>query len=81
MFYVYVLKSPKQFYIGSTKDLKKRFLEHQTNKVFSTKGRGPWRLVYYEASEIEKDARRREKYLKTAWGRRYLSTRISESRP
>lgn len=76
MFYVYVLRSPKQFYIGSTNDLRRRFFKHKNNKVFSTKNRGPWRLVYYEACEAEKDARVREIYLKTAWGKRYLKLRV-----
>ena len=79
MYYVYVLRCPKQFYIGSTKDLRRRFAEHQGNKVFATKNRGPWQLVYYEASQSEKDARQREKYLKTAWGKRYLKNRIKHS--
>lgn len=79
MFYVYVLRSPKQFYIGSTNDLQRRFKEHLSGKSFATKNKGPWKLVYYEASENEKDARKREKYLKTAWGRRYLKGRITAS--
>ena len=79
MYYVYALKGPKQFYIGSTNDLKRRFLEHQSNKVRSTKGKGPWEIFYYEASLSEKDAREREKYLKTAWGRRYLKNRTKHS--
>ena len=74
--YVYVLQGPKQFYTGSTNDLRRRLSEHQNDKVFSTKGRGPWRLVYYEACEAEKDARIRERYLKTAWGKRYLKNRL-----
>ena len=76
MYYVYVLRGPKQFYIGSTDDLRRRFAEHQAGKAFATRNRGPWRLVYYEACEAEKDARVREKYLKTAWGKRYLKLRI-----
>ena len=79
MYYVYVLKSPKQFYIGSTSDLRKRFLEHQSNKCKSTKDRGPWQIVYYEASISKKGTIHREKYLKTAWGRRYLKTRLQKS--
>jgi putative endonuclease len=71
-----VLHNSKQFYIGSTKDLKKRLSQHNNNKSFATKNRGPWELVYYEASLSEKDARTREKYLKTAWGKRYLKNRI-----
>ncbi len=79
MYYVYVLRGPKQFYIGSTRDLRKRFSEHQNDKSFATRNRGPWRIVYYEASESEKDARKREKYLKTAWGKRYLRLRTANS--
>ncbi|HEV7449329.1 MAG TPA: GIY-YIG nuclease family protein [Candidatus Paceibacterota bacterium] len=79
MFYVYVLRGPKQLYIGSTNDLRRRFKQHQNNESFSTKNRGPWKIVYYEACESEKDGKAREVYLKTAWGRRYLRERIKES--
>lgn len=79
MYYVYVLQSPKQFYIGSTSDLKRRFAEHQSNRCTATKNRGPWKLIYYEASLSNRDALKREKYLKTAWGKRYLKTRVKHS--
>jgi putative endonuclease len=36
----------------------------------------PWILVYYEACLSEKDAVKREKQLKTGYGRAYLKTRI-----
>lgn len=66
MFYVYILKSRKDnnFYIGSTKDLKKRFKEHQDGRVFSTQSRRPLELMYYEAFQTEQNARLREKSLK-----------------
>ena len=66
MFYVYLLKSRKDnnFYTGSTNDLKRRFMEHNFGKVFSTKLRIPFDLVYYEAYKDESDARRREQALK-----------------
>lgn len=79
MYYVYVLRGPKQFYIGSTQDLRRRFAEHQQNKRGATRNRGPWKLVYYEASTSKKDMLIREKYLKTAWGKRYLKGRIKHS--
>jgi len=69
-------KKNGQWYIGSTANLRKRFKEHHSNKVFSTKGRGPFELIYYEACINEKDARIREKYLKTGFGRRYLKNRL-----
>jgi putative endonuclease len=66
MFYVYLLKSKKdkKCYIGSTNDLKRRFKEHNTGEVFSTKSRRPLSLIYYESFRSEKDARLREKKLK-----------------
>jgi len=82
MFYVYILKSLKdqKLYFGSTNDLKKRFREHNSGKVFSTKYRKPFKLIYYEAYSIEKDARHRESNLKLrANAFNQLKRRISES--
>ena len=78
MFYTYVLQCVKddKFYTGYTIDLRKRFNEHNRNKVFSTKGRGPFRLLYYEACINEDDAKAREKYLKSGMGKRYLKNRL-----
>lgn len=66
MQYVYVLKSKKdnKLYIGYTKDLKKRFSEHQSGKVASTKSRAPFELVYYESYKSGVDAKGREFQLK-----------------
>lgn len=66
MNYMYILKSKKdsQLYLGSTIDLKRRFKEHNDGKVFSTKSRRPFELVYYEAYKSEGDARKREASLK-----------------
>lgn len=79
MYYVYILKGPKQFYTGYTENLSRRLERHATDTVFSTKHRGPWRLVYYEACESGADALLREKYLKTAWGKRYIKNRIKHA--
>lgn len=78
MFYTYVLKSKKdnRWYTGSTKDLRKRFSEHNLGKNFSTKGRGPFELIYYEACKNKEDAFAREKYLKSGIGKRYLKNRL-----
>jgi len=66
MFYVYILKSKidHKNYIGSTHDLKKRFKDHNLGKVYSTKTRKPFEIIYYEAYKSEKDARMREHNLK-----------------
>jgi putative endonuclease len=65
-----------KFYTGYTIDLRKRFNEHNRNKVFSTKGRGPFRLIYYEACINGDDAKAREKNLKSGMGKRYLKNRL-----
>ena len=78
MFYTYVLKSKQngQLYTGSTNDLRKRFKEHNEGKSAYTAKRGPYKLIYYEACSNEDDARTREKYLKTAMGKRYIQNRL-----
>ncbi len=78
MNYVYVLQSEKdgQWYIGSTKDLKRRVMQHNRGESKSTKNRRPLEMVYYEASDSKSSALKREKYLKTAYGHRYLHSRL-----
>ena len=78
MFYTYVIKSKQdnRWYTGSTNDLRKRFKEHSDGRVLSTRRRGPFDLIYYEACLNEQDARQREKYLKSGPGKRYLHNRL-----
>ena len=66
MHYVYVLKSLKStfLYIGETKDLKRRFSEHNSARVGFTSKHRPLKLVYYEAYNDSQDAIKREKMLK-----------------
>jgi putative endonuclease len=76
--YVYVLLSKKdnKFYIGYTQNLKRRIKEHNAKRNFSTKSRLPVSLIYAEACLNKEDAGRRENYLKTTQGRRFLKLRI-----
>ena len=78
MNYVYLLisESDGNFYTGSTIDLRRRLQEHSEGKVISTEKRTPMKLLYYEACINEKDARRREKYLKSGMGKKYLKNRL-----
>lgn len=78
MFYTYVLKSLKdgELYIGWTVNLRERLKKHQNGLVLSTKDRRPLQLVYYEACLVEANAIKREKALKTGYGRRYLKDRL-----
>ena len=66
MYYVYIIQSTVTYelYVGFTKDLKKRLVEHNTNKSLSTKNKGLWKLIYYESYRNKEDAITREKGLK-----------------
>ena len=79
MFYTYVLKSKKdgELYIGWTNDLRSRVKKHNLGGVQSTKDRRPLMLIYYEACCGKDDAIRREKQLKTGFGRAYLKRRVT----
>ena len=66
----------EDFYTGFTKNLKLRFEQHNKELVESTKDRGPFKLIYYEACLDQEDATRREKYLKTFHGKMFLRRRL-----
>jgi len=80
MYYTYILQSGKdnQFYTGYAADLQNRMKEHNSGRVPATKNRLPLRLVYYEACLNQQDATHREKYLKTAWGKRFIKSRLKK---
>ncbi len=71
-FYVYILCSfkDKGFYIGFTNNLKTRLTQHAKGQVDSTKLRLPVRLIHYEYFINEHDAKAREEFLKSGYGRR-----------
>lgn len=64
--WVYIIQSKKTkaLYIGETDDLNRRLAQHNGNKSFSTKDKGPWILVYAEVYKSKEDAQMREKRLK-----------------
>ena len=76
-FYTYVLKCKMgTFYTGATNNLEKRLEQHKKGQVYYTKDRLPVMLVYFEACLNKDDTYRRERYLKTGIGKRYLKNRI-----
>ncbi len=77
-YYTYVLQSQKdhKFYTGYTKNLMQRFEQHNSGKVKSTKYRIPFDLIYFEACLNQHDALKREKYLKTYYGKMFLHNRL-----
>jgi len=82
MFYVYFLKNKiGKVYVGYTKDLRRRFKEHNSKQGCKyTRHKGPFELIYYESYKSEEDAKRREDALKLhkkAYAQ--LKTRIIDS--
>ncbi len=67
MYYVYILEcADTTLYIGSTNDLEKRILNHNTSKVGAkyTRARRPVALKYNETFEDKSLAMKREHELK-----------------
>ena len=78
LYYTYVLESleDNQFYVGFTENLKLRFEQHKTGRVESTRKRRPLKLIYYEACINREDATKREKYLKSYYGKMFIRKRL-----
>ena len=80
-FYVYVLLSLKdgKFYIGFTTNLKDRLSRHARGEVRSTANRRPLKLIYYEYFVNEDDAKARETFLKSGFGRSNLKKALQRT--
>ena len=78
MYFVYVLKSKKdnKCYYGLTTNLKERLGEHNNGSVPSTRHRKPLELVYFEKANTLSEARKREKYFKSGFGRKYIKNKL-----
>jgi len=73
---VYIIQSEldDSNYVGMSKNESERLKAHNSGKVKSTKSKRPWRIIYVEEIGTLAQARKREKYLKSAAGRRFRKT-------
>ena len=78
MYYVYILQSLKtnKLYTGSTEDLRRRFIKHNSGKTQSTKFGKPWKLIYYEAHITKTSTRKTEIFYKKSQGRRQIKKKL-----
>ena len=76
MYYVYAIKSISRnyLYVGLTNNPKRRIFQHNTRKEKTTRSYAPFRIVIIEDYKTRIDARRREKYLKSGIGKKYLKS-------
>ncbi|MBI3405479.1 MAG: GIY-YIG nuclease family protein [Acidobacteria bacterium] len=81
MYFVYVLRSQTngKLYTGQAKFPVQRLGQHNQGVSKSTRGRGPWEIVYQENYATRLEAIRRERYLKSGKGREELK-RILETK-
>ena len=76
-YYTYVLRSLKNgdFYVGSTADVYKRLVRHNSGKVRSTKGYAPWKLLQHEQFISRSEAVQHERFLKSHQQKEILEQR------
>jgi putative endonuclease len=81
MYYVYVLRSLKTggLYTGSTNDLERKIVEHNSGLSNDTRHTAPFALVYKEKYSTKSEANTRELFFKSGKGREFLK-RLVESR-
>ena len=80
-YYTYLLQSEKTktWYTGTTANLMKRVHDHNQGLVQSTRTLRPLKLMCFEACRDRNAAYRRERYLKSGMGKRYLRNRLNGS--
>jgi predicted GIY-YIG superfamily endonuclease len=79
MITVYVIESlfDETWYTGIAKDANKRLHEHNLGKNRFTKGHRPWKIIFTEKHPDWSSARKREKYFKSAAGKKWLEKNLA----
>jgi putative endonuclease len=79
---LYVLKGNNdKRYVGITNDLSRRLKEHHSNRSKGSQVIGDFFVLHTEKFKTYKQAREREKFLKSGIGREWLNELESESEP
>jgi putative endonuclease len=78
MFYTYVIKSLKNgtLYKGHCEDISIRLEQHNKDMAKSIKNNTPFEVIYFEEFTTREEAIKREKYFKSAAGRRFLKKKL-----
>ncbi len=75
MYFIYVIQSLRDGmrYAGATsKNPAARLKEHNAGSNKWTKGHKPFKLLYFEEAETKAEALKKEKFLKSGAGRKYI---------
>lgn len=78
-YFVYVIESIKSniWYVGLSRNPEDRLSQHNKGKSKFTKGHIPWKLIYTEFAGPLLQARKLEKYYKSAGGKRKLKKKLN----
>ncbi len=78
MYCVYIIYSVdfKRYYVGLSSNVSQRLETHNLGVVKSTKAFCPWKIIHTEIFETRIEARKREKYFKSAAGRRWRKNNL-----
>ena len=74
-FFVYLIWSDKskRSYVGQTQDIENRLKRHKSGLVRSTKAYRPWKLIFKEEFRDRAEAMKKELWLKSPGGRKWIS--------
>ena len=77
MYKVYILRDRSgKLYKGMTSNITRRFYEHKTGHTKTTSKMNGLEIVYIEKYDTFLKARKRELYLKSAAGRRFIKNKL-----
>ena len=78
-YWIYVLElADGQRYVGHTNNLSRRLEEHQSGRSPYTRKHKIKGLLYYEKYPSRSEAMKREKFLKSGAGRKWLKQKLAE---
>ena len=79
MYYVYVLQSAvaEKLYVGSSATPDERLIAHNAGRGGWSKRYRPWNRVLIEEYPSRTSAVKRERYLKSGWGRQWLKRHLT----
>jgi putative endonuclease len=79
MYYTYILisESTGKLYVGQTNNLEARINRHNSGKNFTTKNKGPWKLLFSREFMTRSEAMIYEKTLKSFKSKKYLINKIN----
>ena len=79
IYYVYIIESfTGIWYYGYSVDPGRRLIEHNAGSNLSTRGRGPWKLIFKREFERQSDALAFEKLLKKTRNKKYILATYKE---